>query len=309
MISRCDRGVAPGFDWARWLESGHWARDAQTLKHDAESSILAVRTPSGLDSLPDLRAGLVIKVRAATGALETLKRAAGASRGIRQWRGAEWLRTHGFQSAAPLALARARVQGRVCELLILQRLSGPTVLEVASLATGGSRSGEKEAGWSAREEHAVAKACGQHVAGLVRAGRYNRDGKPSNLIVTGLPRRGRGMRAGREVPPAEQVGISVIDTVAIRRIVGGRTRALEGMLARLYIEPLGCGTPPRRALCMRAVQQAVLELHGQVVKRHVHGVWRRAARLVQGHGDPTPRVMPGRGHEPGHRTSARGNTV
>ncbi len=144
------------------------------------------------------------------------------SRAFRHWRGAAWLAEHGFRTAACYSLLRGRVTWRGPgidkEILIMEALPGKSVLHHLA---------DRDLGVG--QEHALARALGRMLADLARAGAYNRDGKPSNLIVT------------RTDPPE----IAVIDCVAIRA-ARGASMPLERSAARLLIEPRGVGCPVRR---------------------------------------------------------------
>ncbi|QOJ00181.1 MAG: hypothetical protein HRU70_06645 [Phycisphaeraceae bacterium] len=206
-----------------------------------------------------------------------LKSAWRVSRAYRHCRGSERLAGAGVRVARPMVLATDRGWRR--EVLVMEALGGPSVLEVAA----------GRAGLSAREEHAVGLAVGRQVAWLALQGVFNRDHKPSNLIVTSADE--------------EDAEVSVIDTVDVRRGkgMGGAYR----MLAMLVIEPTGVGVAPRgalmarvlrsfseawltgvlgRALSTEADRSALRELE-RVTARRVWGV-------VSGHGEMRPRVDP-----------------
>ena len=180
----------------------------------------------------------------------------GLSRGRRHWRGAETLAATGIPTARPLTL----IQTGPLEMLAMEWLPGPTLLEV--MARGGS---------GVRQEHGLAAAIGAQVA---RFGKwFNRDHKPSNLMVT---------------TDGEKLSLAVIDTVAIRRAKPG---SHARMLASLVLEPTGCGCPPRLALRMRTLT-AYLLARGITGKQARSALWRRVEAIVRAHGDPTPRINP-----------------
>jgi len=259
--------VAQRAHWRAWLESPATIGSASVLKADAGSWVRGLPGPAGCGFEE-----VVVKCRPDAGPGESFKRLTRSTRGDRQWRGAEWLAAYGFLTPRSLVLARAEVDGVRCEILVMERLAGRSVLE--HLAAGV----EKTAGsLSVREQHVAAKRVGEMIANLSRAGRYNRDGKPSNLIVT--------------LGTAGDIAIGIIDTVAIRRDAWFDSDELEWMLARLYIEPVGCGFPPRRALCMRAVLAAVGADAGKS-RETVREVCELASHFVQRHGNPVPRVDP-----------------
>ncbi len=142
----------------------------------------------------------------------------------------------------------------------MERLDGPTLLEAIT-------SGESSARW----QHALAAAAADQVSAMVGRGRYNRDHKPSNLVVV--------VGSGDSGGPI----LAVIDCVAIRPCRRFDFGAMKWMLSCLVIEPMGIGLPVRRALCMRALAtiQAV-------------SWWGEITGMITGRGDPKPRVDPRR---------------
>ncbi len=238
------------------------ASRATVLKQEAGSDVLLATL---------LGKSVVIKRSLRRGLGDRLKWMTRASRGHRQWRGAEWLQEHGFGTARPLVLAYE--PGRPArEWLVLEALSGKTLLQHIA-----------DNDLCVREEHAVARAVGRQVSALIKSGRFNRDHKPSNLIV---------------LRTAEGFSISIIDCVAIRRGKDGAVR----MLHALAVEPTGLGVLPRRALLARVVASMVesdfARLDAALPEvRLARWASRRAIRdLVIGslhrHGDPTPRTNP-----------------
>jgi len=185
----------------------------------------------------------------------------------RHWRNARWLRGRGFAAGEPLAILRGASGGRSAEALVLEYLPGRTVL--AHLAAGDL---------APRAEHAVARALGELAAGLARAGRLNRDAKPSNLVV---------VHTG-----AARAELALIDCADLRRCRRGDERAVVRALASAVIEPIGCGCAPRLALRARAVREAVRVLGDADAREAFRRVWRRVGAAVTAHGDPTPRDNP-----------------
>lgn len=220
---------------------------------------------------PLLGRDVVVKIIPARGVADRVKAWAGRSRAQRQWLGAEWLDAHWFATARPLALLR----GAGAECLVMEALNGRTVLE--HLAAGDL---------PVREQHELAADLGAMVARMTALGRYNRDHKPSNLIVerldNGRPR------------------VAVIDCVAILPVsrAGGAAGAADRMMASLVIEAIGCGCPPRRGLIMRALRARHDALAGAADpsprsrRLFCRAAWARVAALVAAHGDPRPRVDP-----------------
>lgn len=223
--------------------------DASVIKRDGHAEVLSARV-AGIR--------VIVKRWAARSLLDRLKMAARCGRADRHARGAARLRACGVPTAAVLAQQTVTEQGRCVQVLVIEHLTGKTVLQ--HLADGDL---------SPRQQHAIARRVALDMAALLRQGFYNRDHKPSNLIVTDV------------AAPT----VAVIDTVAIRRC--GDVGAIR-MLASLFIEPLGCGHPPRRALAFRVVRT----LADQGLGTPYQQLWMYTANVIRNHGDPTPRIDP-----------------
>lgn len=270
------RRVAEGEDagaWKRALEDASVVAGGQVLKDEPGSGWVRWVHVSGRD--------IVVKCRLLNTAGRRAKAAVGLGHGDKQWRGAERLRRAEIACGRPLLLARAWCEGRPVELLVLEHVRGRSLLDVLDDVRAGS-------GPPVGVQHAIARATGRMVAALVRAGVWNRDNKPSNLIVTG---------------EGERVEVVLIDLVGIKPI------ALRGMdddlivaemLASLLIEPTGCGCRPRSGLRM-AVLRAALDALGWSGEDRARR--RAAARslidevesILLSHGDPRPKVNPRQG--------------
>lgn len=262
------RRVGSGEDataWSRILASGNWLDNSRTLKQDGASWVRRA-------VLPGSNRSVVIKCRPATGLSERLKAWTRASRGDRHWYGAQWLLDNGFATAQPLVLAHALVDGVRSELLVTEHIDARSLLEHMAAHD-----------LSPREEHAVARALAAMVTRMMEKGRYNRDAKPSNLLLA------------RE--PDASPRIVTIDTVAIRR-GDGKSRHT---VAPLILEAIGTGCEPRRALKARFIHELVRQTLARHALDNASGTARRAAvrlawRIVEDdvrrHGDPRPRVNP-----------------
>lgn len=301
-----ERVYAPGVSVAAWARSlSMWVRAGEpgrVLKRDGPHVVVA----SGM-----FGRGVVVK-RWRPSAWTRFRSGISGSKSERHWRGAAWLTRHGIDTASCLAMAHdASIIAR-CDYLIMEELTGPTVLDVLTRARqrdvggagemghaggdvraedaahGGTSAAAAGAGRRAvgvREELAIAREVGRQIASMIAHGRFNRDHKPSNLIVV--------WRGGR-------AGVAVIDCVAILPLWrgGGAGGSLERMLASLCIEPLGVGVVPRRALVMATLCAALgVERGGgrggrgamglsPSAKLALRGVWRTVAARVRAQGGP-----------------------
>jgi hypothetical protein len=264
-ISRCG-GVAA--HWARVIERCETGgEDVQTLKRDGGASVFALPGESG-------SAGLVAKRWELRSVGSRLKSLVHASRAWRHWNGAERLSRAGVRTAACFAIGRSRdaETGVGVEWLIMDRLLGKMLLRHMA-----------DNDLPVQTQHRLAESAGRMVAALVKAGLYNHDGKPANLIVSPDPQ--------RSLAPQ----ISIIDCVAIRKLpkVGVEGKIIH-MLAGLVIEPIGCKCPPRRALMMRALKSFANTEH--LSRAQWRGprnrTWHAVAAFIEAHGDPSPKVNP-----------------
>lgn len=250
--------LAPGQSADAWRTRLAQPQPGLTLKRDAGVHVL--RTPDGY----------VLKSQPLTSRRRRLEFLLGFSRAHRHWRGSLRLAALGLPTARCLALARTPDAA----VLAMDALPGRSVLEHLSRRD-----------LPVRDEHAVARALGALARTLVDAGRFNRDAKPSNLIV--LPP--DPPADGPAAPGRPGRSVATIDCVAIRRCPRRSGRHLARTLASMIIEPIGCACPPRRALRLRAVRSA---LGDHPDRRAVRELWRAVERLVAEHPDPRPRVSP-----------------
>jgi hypothetical protein len=215
--------------WHEALARPGWLREPTSLKEEGGAWVRR-----GLVRVGTQDRDVVAKCRPLRGASERAKCALGLGRGDRHWRGAGWLLAHGFRTARPLVLARSQPDGPPCEVLVMEALGGKSVL--AHLA---------DRDLTARQEHAVARELGRMIVRLSRLHRYNRDCKPSNLIVSRVD--------GRSAE------VAMIDTVAIRRAARRGAQGQAMMFAAMVIEPIGTGCSPRRTLMARVLCEALAE--------------------------------------------------
>ena len=239
---------------------------AQVLKDDRRATVLRMdHTPAG---------AVVVKTRLLNRLRDRLDTLFMRTQLERQIRGARTLQRIGVATAEPLLLVRGvhRATRSPRESLVTRALPGRTLLHLMDdIARRRAHAPSLDA------QRAVAHTLGRQLQRFAAAGLFNRDHKPSNLIVM-----------FDDSPPE----IAVIDTVAIRRdhVRDGGLR----MLTSLMLEPLGCRCPPPRTMRMRTLIAATTDqAHPQgapLVARKA--AWRAVAQAIHEHGDPTPRVNP-----------------
>lgn len=251
---------------AAWME-GLDVSSASRLKETLNGAVL--RATMG-------DRAVVVKISRLSG-VERVRSLLRATRAFAQWSGSERLAGAGIATARPLAIADDTVGG--AQWLVMECAPGRPLIEVMALVDRGTSGAPGPA-----EQHAIARAVGSQIASISAAGLFNRDHKPSNLIVE------RGSGSGGGGPT-----VRVVDTVAIRRVRAGEWRFARRMMASLVIEPAGCGVRVRRGLCLR-VLEAFVEAQGELTRESrraaLRGGWSSVAALVRAHGDPTPRDNP-----------------
>ncbi len=232
------------------------------VKHTQAATVLAGEVRVGGDAL-----GVVLKVRRGGGLSEALKIAARESQLHRQWRGTELLARAGIPTATGLALWSGREDGQVVVVAAFERLDGEDLIHLYERGVLTGR---------------LAREAGRLAGQVLRAGLFNRDQKPSNIIA---------LADGR---------LAVVDTVGVRRLRPGerlalRTRSQHSpavpMLASLVIEPIGVRRPPRRTLCWRGLQ-GFAAAAGIDERAILKALWGSIAAHITAHEDPTPQDSP-----------------
>lgn len=216
------RRAGPGVDARSWADA---LKNAEITPHD-----LLKDAPGGTVfrcTPPGRTRAVVVKVQPLRSLKHRASAATGSSRGHRAWRGAEKLLRAGIAAAEPLLLVDGISSGRRVEALVTDEIRGPSLIE--ALQSGPL---------AFADEAERARAIGRQLAQMAAAKLYNRDHKPSNLMLV-----------------EDSADPLLIDTVAIR-FAPLRVRALKRMLTALAVEPTGLGFPPRRALAMRVVRAA-----------------------------------------------------
>ncbi len=290
--TRSDRSAAGGdADWAaaltRWAEGladVHAHDGTRILKKESDDAERIDGVYRATLRVGDKERDVVIKCRTQRRFGDRFKAAVHMGRADRHRRNAALLESHGIETAAVLAQATARVRGSSTsktypvELLVMDYIEGATLLEIMSMIARGD-----PASPSVKQQHELARAVARQVEQFVDAKLYNRDHKPSNLIV-------RNALDGWRVV--------VIDAVAIRP---GSNLSMVRMFASLVIEPIGCGCPPRRALMMQVTASTRDLIGGEGSHREemrplgrtiVRRLWRIVEMLVAQHRDPRPKTDP-----------------
>jgi len=250
------------------LGSSAWLSNAGVIKSDDRSSVL-----SG-----DVAGRGVIVKTLVTGALRSRAPAAlGRTRLARQWTGAELLIEHGLPTVEPVLMWAGRSsKGHHAETLVLERVEGATLLRTLAASS-----------LPVREQHRLAEEAGRLTARLERAGLLNRDHKPSNIIVR---------RPDSRSDANGHTRLVLIDTAGVTRRSG---HTAERMLFNLLVEFIGAATQPRRALLVRALRAYAEETdyvppRSNRIEHHraLAEITRRIERMLERHGDPTPKDDP-----------------
>ncbi|MFB3430947.1 MAG: hypothetical protein ABL309_08500 [Phycisphaerales bacterium] len=239
---------------ARAVCAESFGASARVIKSDDRTTVLAGEAAG----YP-----VVVKALALDRAIDRIRSVVRRTRHWRQARGAAAVASAGLRVCHTHAIVRGTdPSGHRVEALIIERVEGPTLLRFASERSVGSG-----------DDRELLDRLGEDVGKLVRAGRFNRDHKPSNIIVETQP-------DGRPVPV-------LIDTSDIRR---ARTnRSLDEMLAKLLIEATGTSVQVRTRDRLR-IARVALGCSGQ--RRELRDVLASVERIVDAHGDPTPKDDP-----------------
>jgi len=205
-----------------------------------------------------LGSDVAVKVRPLPGVMDRLRFRVGATDLGRACLGSALLNARGVWSPRVRVLALVRVSGKWQEVLVTEWAGGRTLLE---LWVEGGRT----------ERMALAAKSGVTVGRLSEVGVFNRDCKPSNLIVDG-----------------DRVGF--VDVGGVRSSGGDRAGELARMIAALGFEPTGVGARPTFDEVVIGVRSA-LGAAG-VARERREGVLKIVRELAESHGDPTPKDNP-----------------
>ncbi len=171
--------------------------------------------------------------------------------------GAAVLTARGFQTPKVRVLGLVRTDTGWAEVLVTDWAEGQTLLSA----------------WAAADERArseLARRAGEHVGRLAHAGLFNRDAKPSNVVID------------------SEGAFVMLDVGGVRLSGGDRPRELARMLGALGFEPTGVGHGPgfwQVFACVRAaVRGSGVDRRGDVIAL--------LRRQILDHPNPAPKDNP-----------------
>lgn len=241
--------------WAEALADRPWER-GHLIKRDSERTVWRASA---------LGSAVSVKIRPARG-LRRARVLLGRTDLGRSVRGADLLTGSGVGCARVFAHALVGAD----ETLVTEWLEGPTLLERLAAGDGAERA-------------ALLSRTGELIGRQLRSGLLNRDHKPSNVIVTS----------------ADGTALGLVDVGGVRAVLGSASSAVRDggrMCASVAIEPMGVGCPLSEteldalihAACVSACA-GVVSVSPEYLRPRMS---RRARRLIETHGDATPRVNP-----------------
>ncbi|GAB5497476.1 MAG: hypothetical protein Phyf2KO_25560 [Phycisphaerales bacterium] len=235
--------------WERALAGGGWV-DGESLKLDDRGRGVWRAELVGRDC--------VVKARPLPGVLDRLKQRLGATDLARACLGAALLEAKGFSTPRVCVMGLARLDTGWHEVLVTECAKGRMLL---------SRWVEADD----TDRQTLAQRAGRVVGELCAAGVFNRDCKPSNLMMDGDE-------------------IAIVDVGGVRATGGDWTRELARMISMLGFEPTGVGARPGYWEIVVGVRSALRAagMAGEARERLVSYL----RRLIAEHGDPTPRDNP-----------------
>ena len=236
-------------DWECALAGASW-RDGEQLKLDDQGR--------GVWRAQMLGDSVAVKARPMPGVLDRLRFRLGATDLSRACLGAALLNARGIYSPKVRVLALVRVDDDWHEVLVTKWAAGRTLLELWVEASGDDR-------------RKLAGVAGSAIGRLFAAGVFNRDCKPSNIVVHG-----------------DEVGF--VDVGGVRSAGADWARELARMIAALGFEPTGVGARPSFDETMIGVRSA---LGASGVDPAQRGrVLEVVRELALAHGDPVPKDNP-----------------
>lgn len=235
--------------WERALAEGGWV-DGECLKLDDRDR--------GVWRAEMLGRDCVVKARPLPGVLDRLKQRLGATDLTRACLGAALLEAKGFGTPSVRVMGLSRLDSGWHEVLVTECARGAPLL---------SRWVEADD----TERHELARRAGQVLGELCAAGVFNRDCKPSNLLLDGDE-------------------LAFVDVGGVRATKGDTVRELARMISMLGFEPTGIGSRPGYWEVVIGVRSA---LRAAGVSADARGrLIGHLRALIAEHGDPTPRDNP-----------------
>jgi tRNA A-37 threonylcarbamoyl transferase component Bud32 len=239
---------------ARAVCDAGFVAGARVIKADGRTSVYSAEVAGY---------GVVVK----TLALDRLKDRFGSRfRSTRLWRqatGIARVRRCRVPAATAYALVRGvNADGQRVEALIMERVEGPTLLRAAS-----------ERSLDSRATRLLLDRLGHDIGAMASAGVFNRDHKPSNIILS-------RSEDGSPLPV-------LIDTADIRR--RSRDQAMVRMLAKLLIETIGTSVATSAREQVRLARSAA---DGASWEHGLRELIDAVRQEIESHGDPTPRHDP-----------------
>lgn len=235
--------------WERALVGGGWI-EGERLKLDDRGR--------GVWRAEMLGRDCVVKARPLQGVLDRLKQILGATDLTRACLGAALLEAKGFGTPRVRVMGLARLDSGWHEVLVTECADVTTML-MHWVESDNS------------ERRRLARRAGRVVGELCAAGVFNRDCKPSNLMMDGDE-------------------IAFVDVGGVRATGGDRTRELARMISMLGFEPTGVGARPGYWEIVVGVRSA-LRAAG-VAEEARERLFVHLRRLIAEHGDLTPRDNP-----------------
>jgi len=246
-VARYAEGFGYGAsEWSAALRAVDWRREARVYKRGRKGTVW--RATLRLGGQRGREMDCVIKVEP-LGTLGKLFRSLlHRTRAWRQWRGADLLHRADIPCTPQRAILRGTGPSGRVEAFVGGWIEGPTVLERLA-----------DPGLTAEEERRLASAVGEQVGRMWRgdgagSGLFNRDHKPSNLVV-------RGER------------IALLDTLDIARGVSRSDVEHRAMVRSLLRECVGCGVVPAVGVRARVVRRSHLALG--TTRRRWRSMYRR----------------------------------
>lgn len=202
---------------------------------------------------------VAVKVRPLESAIERLRFRLGLTDLGKAALGAAVLSARGLLTPRVRVLGLVRHEGAWREVLVSPWAEGPTLLAAWANADAPGR-------------RALARLAGDVVGGLAGLGLFNRDAKPSNVVLD------------------DTDGPVMVDVGGVRLSGGDRALELARMVSALGFEPTGVGHAPAFG---EVVVGARAALRGSGVdRRGRQRVVSELRKLIAAHGDPRPKDDP-----------------